>query len=66
MVDYDAKIRIYENINDTFILFQTLDPANGSTITTAGAITDDHQWVVFGTYNIHYELEVYKFNGSKY
>ena len=41
-------------------------PANGSTRTAAGAITDDHQWVVFGTFGTPYELEVYKFNGSKY
>ena len=48
VVDSDGKVRIYENINDTFTLFQTLTPLSGLSLTT-GAITDDHEWVVFAT-----------------
>ena len=66
MVERDAKIRVYENIDNTFTLLQMFTPSGGSTATRAGAITDDHEWIVFGTWNSPSEIEIHKFNGSKY
>ena len=41
VVEWLANIRIYENINNIFHLFQTIIPSNGAITTAAGAITDD-------------------------
>ena len=65
-VYYFAKIRIYKNTNNTFTLFQTLSPSDGSSHTLAGAITDDHEWVVFGTRYSTRVVDVYKFDGEEY
>ena len=62
VVDYSAKVRIYENINYTYNIFQNL-LFNGSSITYAGAITDDHDLVVFGTHDSK-TVYAYKFNGQ--
>ena len=42
LVEVNNRIRIYENINDTFSLFQALTANHGTTTTYAGAITDDY------------------------
>ena len=56
----DGKLKIYKNVNDIFILSQELP----NSTPYAGAITDDHEWVVFGTHtgNIH----IYKLSGESY
>ena len=60
-------VRIYQNINNEFTLFQTLTPSDGSFFSTStGVITDDHQWVVFGTLNGSKVVDVYKFDGQEY
>ena len=64
MVEIDALIRIYNNINNIFTLSQTLFTLDASGITYSGAITNDHEWLVFGTnYN---NIYVYKLSGGKY
>ena len=65
MVNYYAIIKIYQNINDTFVLFQELANYNGNRTSYGGAITDDHELVAFATAYI-YQVYVFKFNGSKY
>ena len=49
MVNYYAVIKVYQNINDTFVLFQELANYNGNASAYGGAITDDHEWVAFST-----------------
>ena len=51
---------IYENSNGAFTLFQELSLS----VPYAGAITDDHEWVVFGTDDGN--MYVFKFNGESY
>ena len=48
-VDHNKDIRVYKNVDGHLNLFQTLNPSDNSTSPKAGAITDDHQWIVFGT-----------------
>ena len=63
---YPARVKIYKNKNDLFNLFQEISPPDGQGSTHAGAITDDHQWVVFSTYSSPYSLYAYQLNGSSY
>ena len=65
-IEFNAKIRIYKNTNNNFSLFQTLTPSDGSANTQAGAITDDSQWVVFGTWNASGIVDVYKLEDQEY
>ena len=63
IIHKSPRIRIYNNINGHFTLFQTIVPSNGALNAEAGVISDDHQWVVFGTNSFPGQIEVYKFNG---
>ena len=49
MVNFYAIIKIYQNINDKFVLFQELADYSGSEYAYGGAISDDHEWVAFST-----------------
>ena len=49
LIEERSQIKIYMNSFNVFNLFQTITPHDGALNTDAGAITDDHQWVVFGT-----------------
>ena len=50
---FNFKIHKYE-------LYQTITANDGSLETTAGAITDDHMWMVFGNSNGY--VYIYTFN----
>ena len=65
VIELEAKVRIYKNRNRLFSLFQTITPSDNSSEIYTGAITDDHEWVVFGTWEFH-TIEVYKYNGERY
>ena len=61
VVEESAWVKIYSNINNRFTLLQVIipmdEPKKINTVTT----TDDHEWVVFGTWsNV---VEIYKHNG---
>ena len=65
-VNLDANIKIYKNLNNTFTILQTLTPSDGASQTKAGAITDDHEWIAFGTWNSAKVVDIHKFDGQKY
>ena len=61
-----GKIEIYNNVNNQFTAFQTLTPSDGGSLLYTGVITDDHEWVLFGTYSGSHIVDVYKFDGQEY
>ena len=54
----------YNKGQDKFVLMQNITISNDSSTGLSGAITDDHEWIVFGkdTGNVY----VYKYNGLQF
>ena len=50
--------------NNQFSLFQTITPSDGSKNIYTGAITDDHQWMFFGSGSG--TVSVYTFNETTF
>ena len=48
VVNYAANVKVYHNASNNFTLFQNIALYHGNDSAFGGAITDDHQWVVFG------------------
>ena len=59
------EVIIYKNLNDQFSEEFSLEPADGSVNMCAGAITDDHEWVVIATWTFQ-NVEVYNFQNQNY
>ena len=64
LVVEESGVRIYETKNDNFVLLQEFNVSSSENF-VSGAITDDHEWVLFGSYE-NKTVEVYRQNGSKY
>ena len=58
----EALIYHYSGITDAFEVFQTIILSNNSfDYSSAGAITDDHQWIIAGVNNT---IKIFTFNES--
>ena len=60
-LDYNGAIFIY-SYSTIFVHQQTITLSDG--FFQGGAISDDHQWLVFGKYTNN--IYLYQFNGSKF
>ena len=58
-----APVKIYHNVNDTFESYQNISASSGVP-QYAGAITDDHERVIFGTSSK--KVIIYKHDGLVY
>ena len=66
VVEWDAEVRIYKNTNNQFIeYYPVITPPDNSSSTYTGAISDDHEWVVFSSYD-YTNTFVYKLENGTY
>ena len=64
-IDQNGNARVYENNNNVFTLAQTLTPSTATTDARGGAITDDGQWIAFGSWSGKF-VDIFKWTGSSY